>query len=142
MKSLTNARYISLATWRRNGKEVRTPVWFAATNEDTFFCFSAASAGKVKRLRHSSRARVTSCDARGGNLGEWLDAKAYLVSDDQVEINRTYTLLKEKYGIQMLITNVMSWLSGRINNRIVIRIELEVADDGRNVGRFSPDSVQ
>ncbi len=129
MKSLTDARYISLATWRRSGKEVRTPVWFAAASENTFFSFSAAGAGKVKRLRNSSRARIASCDARGGNLGEWHEASACLVIDDQVEITRAYSLLMEKYGIQMLLTNVMSWLSGRINNRVVIRIELEVDGD-------------
>lgn len=127
MKSLADARYISLATWRRSGREVRTPVWFVATSADTFFCFSAADAGKVKRLRNSSRVQVASCDARGGSLGEWLKARAFLVVDDPVEITRTYTLLREKYGLQMAITNVMSRLSGRINKRIVIRIELDGA---------------
>ncbi len=129
MKSLADARYIILVTWRRSGNEVRTPVWFAANSEKSFFCFSAAGAGKVKRLRNSSRARIASCDARGGNLGEWLEAKACLVNDDQVEITLAYSLLMEKYGIQMLLTNLMSWLGGRINNRVVIRIELEVDGD-------------
>ncbi|MBQ73807.1 MAG: PPOX class F420-dependent enzyme [Gammaproteobacteria bacterium] len=125
MESLKNARYTSLSTWRRNGNEVSTPVWFAAASDTTFFCFSAADAGKVKRLRNSPRARVASCDARGGKLGEWHDAKAYLVTDDSDQTGQAYALLKQKYGIQMSITNLMSRLSGRINNRAVIRIELE-----------------
>ena len=129
MKTLADARYISLATWRRSGKEVRTPVWFVATSDQTFFCFSAADAGKVKRLRHSSRAGVASCDARGRKLGEWFKARAYLVDDDPVEISRAYTLLREKYGIQMMITNLLSWLSRRINKRVIIRIELTAAGD-------------
>ena len=123
MKSLQHARYINFATWRKNGKEVRTPVWFAATNTNTFYCFSAASAGKVKRLRHSNRSRIATCDARGGNLGDWVDSRAYLVSNKQ-EIEGAYNLLKHKYGLQMTITNLFSWLSGKINNREVIRIEL------------------
>ncbi len=129
MKSLRNTPYISLSTWRRNGKEVSTPVWFAASSDTTFFCFSAADAGKVKRLRNSPSAKVASCDARGGKLGDWHEAKAFLVTDDSKQIDQAYTLLKKKYGIQMSITNLMSRLGGRINNRTVIRIELEKVDD-------------
>jgi len=123
MKPLQHARYINFATWRKNGNEVRTPVWFAANNENTLYCFSAANAGKVKRLRHSNRSRIATCDARGGNPGDWVDSRAYLVSDTQ-EINLAYRLLRHKYGLQLAITNLFSWLSGRINNREVIRIEL------------------
>jgi uncharacterized protein len=128
MESLTDSRYISLATWRRSGKEVRTPVWFASTGTDTLVCFSAADAGKVKRLRHSSRSRIASCNARGGNLGDWCETRSFLVSD-KAEANRAYDLLKEKYGMQMAMTNLLSWLGGRINHRVVIRIELEVGGD-------------
>ena len=123
MSELTDAKYLSLATWRKNGKEVRTPVWFAATTERVFYCFSAKGAGKVKRLRNSSRAAVASCDSRGGGLGEWRSAEAYIVSDSGEETN-AYGLLREKYGWQIRVTDFFSRLTGRINNRTVIRIEL------------------
>jgi PPOX class probable F420-dependent enzyme len=129
MKSLQHVRYINFATWRKNGEAVRTPVWFAATNSNTLYCFSAANAGKVKRLRHSNRSRIATCDARGGNLGVWVDSRAYLVSNRQ-EIDQAYESLKHKYGLQLTITNLFSWLSGRINNREVIRIELGSSDEG------------
>lgn len=123
---LEQARYISLATWRKNGAEVRTPVWFAKGSGSSLYCFSAANAGKVKRLRHASRSRIATCDFRGGGLGDWINSEAYLVSDSE-EIDEAYRLLKQKYGLQMAITNWFSWLSGRINNREVIRIELRPA---------------
>ena len=128
MKPLQHARYINFATWRKNGNEVRTPVWFAANNENALYCFSAANAGKVKRLRHSNRSRIATCDAHGRNLGDWVDSRAYLVSNMQ-EIDQAYQLLRHKYGLQMAITNLFSWLSGRINNREVIRIELGSMDE-------------
>ena len=77
---LDRHRYVSLATFRRNGAEVATPVWFAAV-ADKLYVVSAGDAGKVKRLRHSPRARVAPCDARGGVHGEWHDATAQLISD-------------------------------------------------------------
>src|SRR5262249_12572995 len=61
---LDRHRYLSLATFRSSGAEVRTPVWFASFG-GKLYVFSAGDAGKVKRLRRSSRARLAPCDARG-----------------------------------------------------------------------------
>ena len=124
MDDLQHARYISLATWRRDGREVRTPVWFAAADARTFYIFSAGEAGKVKRLRRARRAAVASCDVRGGSLGEWAAAKGYIVKD-LGEIDRAYQLLRQKYGIQMVLTNFFSWLGRRIDKRAIIRVDLE-----------------
>ena len=55
--SLDRHRYLSLATFRRDGGAVPTPVWFAEV-DGLLYVFTAGDAGKVKRLRHSSRARV------------------------------------------------------------------------------------
>ena len=65
---LERHRYMSLATFRRSGAEVATPVWFAAA-DGKLYVFTAEQSGKVKRLRHSSRARVAPSDARGRVLG-------------------------------------------------------------------------
>ena len=42
--------YVCLATYRRDGREVRTPVWIAAEG-GVFYVFSAPEVGKVKRIR-------------------------------------------------------------------------------------------
>lgn len=124
---MIDAQYISLATWRKNGAEVRTPVWFVVADESSLYCFSAGDAGKVKRLRNSPRAAVASCDARGGSLGDWHAAEAYPV-DSLSECKRAYRMLIYKYGWQMRLANLFSRIMGRINKRQVIRIELEVGE--------------
>src|SRR5204863_2726711 len=73
-------RYLSLATFRKNGAEVRTPVWFASMN-DKLYVFTAGNAGKVKRLRRSPRARIAPSDARGRVRGPWQDATARVITD-------------------------------------------------------------
>ena len=122
--NLPDARYISLRTFRKSGKAVDTPVWVASLDHQRHYIFSAASAGKVKRIRNSSSAQVTTCDARGGHLGKWQDCHAYLVTatDESAE---AYRLLRAKYGWQMKMTDFFSRLSGRIHHRIVIRLETE-----------------
>ena len=114
-------RYISLGTWRRNGVMVPTPVWFASC-AGVLYAFSAGNAGKVKRLRNSSRACVAACDWRGSLRGEWVPAKAFLVSD-AAECSAAYSALHQKYGWQMRILDVGSRLGGKIGQRVVIRIE-------------------
>lgn len=119
---LADADYFSLATFRRNGNAVPTPVWFAPAG-DTFYVFSAADAGKVKRIRLTSRARVAACDMRGKLLGEWLDARARLVSD-AAEIRTAYASLHRKYRVQMLIGDFFARLSGRFDRRQFIAVTL------------------
>jgi PPOX class probable F420-dependent enzyme len=50
-------KYVSLATYRRNGVEVKTPVWIARVGE-RYYVFSAGDAGKVKRIRATPRVRL------------------------------------------------------------------------------------
>jgi uncharacterized protein len=119
---LADADYFSLATFRKNGNAVPTPVWFAPAG-DTFYVFSAPDAGKVKRIRLTSRARVAACDVRGKLLGDWIDAKARLVSDKD-EIRSAYASLHRKYRLQMLIGDFFAKLSGRFDRRQFIAVTL------------------
>lgn len=115
-------RYVCLATVRRNGVEVTTPVWFAAAGEK-LYVVTAGEAGKVKRLRHSPRVRVAPCDARGRVQGAWRDGIGRIVTDARV-IERAHAALRAKYGWQMWLLDLFSRLAGRIRRRAWIEIEL------------------
>jgi PPOX class probable F420-dependent enzyme len=120
--ALTDERYLNLATFRRTGAAVETPVWFAAL-DGKLYVFSAADAGKVKRLRNSPRARVAACDLRGRLRGDWLDASARIVTDSAT-IERALAALHAKYGFQMRLADFFSRLTGRIDRRAWLEIEL------------------
>jgi PPOX class probable F420-dependent enzyme len=119
---LNQHRYISLATFRLNGAEVATPVWFAAA-DGRLYVFTAEQSGKVKRLRHSLRARVALSDARGRVRGEWRAASARILTEPR-SIERAQAALQAKYGWQMRVTNLLSSLTGRINHRAWLEIQL------------------
>lgn len=119
--ALDQHRYVSLATFRRSGVEVRTPVWFAATG-GMLYLFTAHDSGKVKRLRHSSRARIAPSDMRGGLRGAWRDVAARIVAEP-AEIARAHTAMRTKYGWQMRLTDLLSRLTGRVRRRVWIEIE-------------------
>ena len=119
---LDSARYFNLTTYRRDGRAVDTPVWFAGTG-GTYYVFSAGDAGKVKRLRRSPQARVAVCDVRGNLQGDWIPANAHLLSDPQA-VSGALQALRGKYGVQMWIADLLSRLSGRFNRRAYIRVDI------------------
>lgn len=87
------------------------------------YLFTAGESGKIKRLRHSSRARVAPSDMRGRVLGAWWDAAAGIVTEPRV-IERAHTALRAKYGWQMALGDLFSRLTGRIRRRAWIEIEV------------------
>ena len=125
MADLSTARYMSLATFKRNGDAVPTPVWFA-DESGKLYVFSAGDAGKVKRLRNGPRAQVAPCTVRGKLLGGFREARGRIVTDPTT-IDRAYRALRRKYGFQMWLTDLMSRLAGRHSKRAVLEIELAQA---------------
>ncbi len=115
-------RYVNLATFRRNGKEVRTPVWIAKAGE-RYYLFSEGGAGKVKRIRANGRARVAACNFRGDVHSQWMEAQARIVTEPAT-IERAYTALREKYRWQMKVGDVFSKLIGHYHKRAMIELEL------------------
>jgi PPOX class probable F420-dependent enzyme len=94
--AVLTAQYIALTTYRRDGTPVTTPVWAAAEGE-SLYLFSNAAAGKVKRLRNSSRAAIAPCTATGTVTGAQLPAAAFNLASDQMP--KVWKLLTKKYGM-------------------------------------------
>jgi len=114
---------MSLATFRRNGKAVETPVWFALGG-GRLYVFSEARAGKVKRLRNDPRIRVAPCSMRGAVNGSWLAGRGRRV-EDPAAVAAAYRALRRKYGWQMRLTDLLSRLAGRYEGRAILELELD-----------------
>lgn len=114
--------YVSLATFRRDGREVRTPVWIAGEG-GVFYVFSAPEVGKVKRIRANGRVALAACNYRGVVKGPWRDGRARLV-DDPASRTAALRALRAKYGVQMWLADVLSKLGGRFASRAYIEIRL------------------
>jgi PPOX class probable F420-dependent enzyme len=119
---LESGSYISFATRKRSGEWVATPVWFAP-DQDSYYIFSAGKAGKVKRLRNFSESRIAACTLRGVVTGEWLDVQAFVL-DEPTDQNCALAALRRKYGWQMRLGDFFSSLSGKMERRAYIRIDL------------------
>lgn len=114
--------YLNLATFRRSGAAVETPVWFAA-HAGRLYVFSEGDAGKVKRLRANPSIRVAACNVRGRVKGAWLDGRARRI-DDPAQVAAAYRALRRKYGWQMRVADFFSKLTGRFDRRAILELEI------------------
>jgi len=77
-------------------------VWFAAdpsasldSRDAKLYAYTIGVSGKVKRVRNNPRVKIAPCNSRGGVLGEWVEARAVIVTGD--EAARGTALLNKKY---------------------------------------------
>ena len=119
---LEGGSYISFATRKKSGDFVATPVWFAP-HQGSYYVFSAGNAGKVKRLRNFSESRIAPCTMRGIVTGDYIEARAYLLEQPKDQ-DTALKALQQKYGWQMTISDIFSRLTGKMQRRAYIRIDV------------------
>jgi PPOX class probable F420-dependent enzyme len=89
-------KYISLATFRKTGVPVYTPIWFA--EDDGKLCFMTNSKlGKVKRLRNNAQVKIAPCTIRGKITGPEFAAEARILP--QSDAARVRRAIEAKYWL-------------------------------------------
>ena len=75
-------RYISLATFRKSGVAVHTPIWFAEDGNKLYLMTSSKS-GKYKRIRNNPRVTIAPCTIGGKITGPELSATARIMLPEE-----------------------------------------------------------
>ncbi|HKI97940.1 MAG TPA: PPOX class F420-dependent oxidoreductase [bacterium] len=118
------ARYLALTTFRRDGRDVTTPVWPVGMN-GRLYVGTTRNTGKFKRLRHNDHVRFAPCNANGSRiLGEWHEGRAHVVED--AALRRDYLrALRRKYTWAYYLIMLIYRLRGLYPQRVVLEIEAE-----------------
>ncbi len=117
--------YINLATLKRDGTYINTPVWFAQEGEsNNYYVYTLKKSGKVKRIRNFSDIKIAVCNFSGKLKGDWINASADLIEDTSL-INHAYYLLRGKYGILFRISDFFSLIVGNYYRRQIIKISIK-----------------
>ncbi|MBK9705560.1 MAG: PPOX class F420-dependent oxidoreductase [Acidobacteria bacterium] len=119
LSQFSGQQYLSIESFRKDGRGVRTPVWFAE-GDGVYYVYTLADSYKIKRIRNNPRIRIAPCDARGGVKGEWEEATATIL--DENGERRAHELLNAKYGLLKRTLDLMSKL--RQNKRAAIAIRV------------------
>jgi uncharacterized protein len=123
--AFTGQKYLNLETFKKNGDGVKTPVWFAAdpsasldSGAAKIYAYTIGISGKVKRVRNNPRVKIAPCNMSGKVLGEWVEARAEIISGE--EAVRGIQLLNKKYFPWKQLLAVFASFSRR--ERIVFAI--------------------
>ena len=118
MAEFAGEKYVNVASYRKNGSAVYTPMWFAEDG-GVLYVYSLASAGKVKRIRNNPRVKIAPCDVRGKPKGAWVEALAEIVDASKAEYG--HKLLNKKYGLMKSLGDLFSKIRKR--ERVVMTIQ-------------------
>jgi PPOX class probable F420-dependent enzyme len=97
--SIRGQKYISLATYRKNGEKVATPVWFGEDG-DNLYVMTRSDMGKTKRIRNNPKVGVAPCTMRGELTGPEFPALARILPPE--EHSRARETLNRKYWMARL----------------------------------------
>lgn len=125
-RNLAAASYVSLESYRRDGKAVATPVWITA-EAGKLYCWTLKDSGKVKRIRANPQVRLAVCDARGKLKGDWVTANAQAL-DSPATLKSQRRRMRAKYGLKFLAYRFVSALS-RADTTVIAFQPAENAQD-------------
>jgi PPOX class probable F420-dependent enzyme len=125
MSNLDGEQYVSLGTFKKNGDEVLTPVWFAADPKSPkrLWVYTNVTSWKVKRVNNNGRARVAACNATGKLKGEFANAKARMLKEGDADWQRGWDALHAKYwmlGVGLFVSR----FTGRYKQRGLMAVDL------------------
>jgi PPOX class probable F420-dependent enzyme len=121
--ALGDALCLSLRTFRKDGTFVDTPVWVVEV--DGKFCmYTDGRSYKAKRLRRNPRVEVAACDVWGKLLGPRYAGVCGFVEEPEKKA-RIFKLIRKKYHIHSIMSDIGSRLTGKVKHRVVLEIELQ-----------------
>ena len=94
--ALARARYVSVTTFRRDGRAVATPVEFVEVEGNLYFR-TLPDSGKVRRIRREPRVLLAECTIRGKVTGHKHAGVATLLPPDETEA--LLPAFRAKYGL-------------------------------------------
>jgi len=93
---LHDQKYISLATFRKNGVAVYTPIWFGEES-GKLYIMTRSDSGKYKRIRNNPEVKVAPSTIRGKIIGPEFPAHARFLPEADWE--HAHQLIRAKYWL-------------------------------------------
>lgn len=94
---LRRYQFAELTTFRKDGRAVATPVWFAP-NQDKLYVMTPSTTGKLKRIRTNGHVLLAPCNQRGRVLGTAIALQARVLAVGSSDSALADAALARKYG--------------------------------------------
>ena len=110
--SLSDEKYLSLTTYRKNGEAKEAPVWIVDLDDGTMGFTTQGESWKCKRIRNDNRVAVQPCDQRGGITPGTEKVSGTAVLATGADFDRVRAKIKGKYGMMVNVIIVVNKLRG------------------------------
>lgn len=121
--SLSDEKFVSLTTYKRNGQGVAAPVW-VVSDGDRLVVWTPADSWKVRRVRRDPRVSLVPCGRTGTvQAGAAQVEGTAVVIDDQSVVSTAEAALKRKYGFEYRVVTLIERIAARGRKpRVVLQI--------------------
>jgi len=102
---LRSKRYISVETYRRDGRAVQTPVWFYV-DEGAIYVVTRSKTGKAKRLKNNPKVRIAECTMGGKVTGPWISGTATILDRERTAV--AVKMRDKKYGMRARLAKFLT----------------------------------
>jgi len=119
---ISDAKYVSLVTFRESEERVPTAVWFAKFGDaaNTYCVITETNAGKVKRIRHNPKIEVQVCDIKGNvtaNATTYSGFARLVTGTEAVAVRKA---IAKRYGITYKLFSVYNSIGSLLKRRYAI----------------------
>lgn len=127
--ALANEKYVSLATRKKNGHAVSTPVWIAALPDGALGFTTELASGKVKRIRNFADVTLQACNSRGALKDGTTAVPATATVLTDADAAPVEAAIAAKYGFMFTLINSASAIGRFVRRKpkapsAAIRLEL------------------
>jgi uncharacterized protein len=105
-------KYLSVGSYKRDGTEVRTPVWFVQ-EDGSLLVETDGESGKVKLIRRNPVVRIAPCTASGRLHGQPVSALAELLP--AAETGRVEAMMAHKYRLDLVIIKPLRYAQSALH---------------------------
>ncbi|MFZ1671259.1 MAG: PPOX class F420-dependent oxidoreductase [Candidatus Nanopelagicales bacterium] len=119
---LSESKYISISTTRKNGEKIATPVWVTREG-NALYVITGADSGKVKRIRNNPHVEVAPCDARGRLKGDVVAGTVEILDADGTEEVRSR--VAKRFGLMYKVLTLMEKVRGSGDGRVGLKITVD-----------------
>jgi PPOX class probable F420-dependent enzyme len=118
---ITEAEYILLTTFTKDGRPKPTAVWAAPDDKGRLVVITVEKSWKVKRIRNTPRVTLAICDRAGKPKSEAIEATAAIL--DKSETGAVYDAIAKRYGLLGKAFNLFSKLKGGMKNNVGLELK-------------------
>jgi PPOX class probable F420-dependent enzyme/deazaflavin-dependent oxidoreductase (nitroreductase family) len=115
LEALFPGRYLSVTSFKRDGRGIATPVWFVSDGS-RLFAFTDLHSPKVWRIRRNPQVLVAPCRVNGKLRREAVWARAEVLTE-AADLDRVHDLLVERYKVSYRLVMFAYRLGRRLRGR-------------------------